>query len=175
MSVGLQIYTAIHVLISLAAIGSGLIVTAGLLSGKRLNGWTSFFLATTLATSITGFFFPFHGFKPSYVVAALSVLVLIVAYYARYGRQMAGNWRWIFIVTAMLAFYLNFFVLIIQSFAKIPALKQLAPTQTEPPFAISQLICLILFILLTVLAVFRFHPGAAPDRTAELNPMPRPE
>jgi hypothetical protein len=170
MSLGLETFTAIHVLISLVAIAAGVVVAWGLLTAKRLNGWTSLFLATTLLTSLTGFLFPFHGFKPSYVVGALSVVILIVAYYARYSRHMAGHWRWIYAVMAMLAFYFNFFVLVVQSFAKIPALKELAPTQSEPPFAITQLAVLIVFGCLTVLAAIRFRPDATAPSAAELRP-----
>jgi hypothetical protein len=156
----LHIYTIIHVIISLVGIFTGLVVLLGLLAGNRLDGWTKWFLVTTIATSVTGFFFPFHGFTPAYAVGAISLVVLGVAWFARYSRQMAEPWRWVYIVTAMIALYLNVFVLIVQSFLKIPALHALAPTQTEPPFQMAQRVTLVLFVLLTIAAVVRFHPDS---------------
>jgi len=153
----LRIYTIIHVVISLLGILSGFVVMFGLLTANPLNGWTAFFLATTVATSVTGFFFPFKGFTPALAFGIISLVVLAVAIYARYPGHLEGSWRWIYVVGAVLAQYLNFFVLIVQSFQKIPALKALAPTQKEPPFAITQLVFLILFIVLGVVAVNKFH------------------
>jgi hypothetical protein len=157
----LQIYTMVHVLISLLGIFTGLIVLFGMLAGKRLDGWTKWFLITTLATSVTGFFFPFHGFTPAIGVGIISLLVLAVAIYARYPRQLAGHWRWIYVVTAVIALYFNVFVGIVQSFEKIPALKAMAPTQTEPPFKLTQLVVLAIFILIGVVAAIRFRPVPA--------------
>jgi hypothetical protein len=153
----LAAFTLFHVAISLVGIFTGFVVAAGLLTSKRLDGWTATFLIFTVATSVTGFFFPFHGFKPSYVVGALSLLVLLIAIFARYSRRMVGPWRWIYVVTAMVAQYLNVFVLIVQSFMKVPALKALAPTQTEPPFKLTQLVVLGIFIVLTLVASIRFR------------------
>lgn len=153
----LAAFTLFHVAISLVGIFTGFVVAAGLLTSKRLDGWTATFLIFTVATSVTGFFFPFHGFKPSYVVGALSLLVLLIAIFARYSRRTAGPWRWIYVVTAMVAQYLNVFVLIVQSFMKVPALKALAPTQTEPPFKLTQLVVLGIFIVLTLVASIRFR------------------
>jgi hypothetical protein len=157
----LRIYTQIHVLISLVGIFTGLIVLFGMLAGKRLDGWTKWFLATTVLTSVTGFFFPFHGFTPAIGLGIISLIVLAVAIYARYPRQLAGAWRWIYVVAAVIALYFNVFVGVVQSFEKIPALHALAPTQTEPPFKITQLAALALFILLGILAVMRFRPKLA--------------
>ncbi len=154
---GLAAFTLFHVAISLVGIFAGFIVAAGLLTAKRLDGWTAIFLVFTVATSVTGFMFPFHGFKPSYVVGGISLLILLVAIVARYSRRMAGPWRWIYVVTAMIAFYLNVFVLIVQSFMKVPALRALAPTQTEPPFKLTQLVVLAIFVVLTVVASIRFR------------------
>ena len=154
----LQIYTMVHVLISLLGIFTGLIVLFGMLAGKRLDGWTKWFLITTLATSVTGFFFPFHGFTPAIGVGIISLLVLAVAIYARYPRQLAGAWRWIYVVGAVISLYFNVFVLVVQSFEKIPALHAIAPTQTEQPFKLTQLIALAVFVLLGIVAVIRFHP-----------------
>jgi hypothetical protein len=157
----LHIYTIVHVLISLVGIFTGLIVLFGMLAGKRLDGWTKWFLTTTVLTSVTGFFFPFHGFTPAIGLGIISMLVLAIAIYARYPRQLTGNWRWIYVVTAVVALYFNVFVGVVQSFEKIPALHALAPTQTESPFKLTQLVVLSLFILLGILAVMRFHPEPA--------------
>jgi hypothetical protein len=154
---GLELFTLVHVVISLTGIFSGFIVLAGLLAGKRLNCWTALFLATTVATSVTGFMFPVHHFMPSHGVGILSLMILAVAIYARYPRHLAGHWRKTYVITAMIALYLNVFVAVVQSFLKIPALKDLAPTQTEPPFKIAQLTVLALFVILTVVAAVKFH------------------
>ena len=154
---GLTIFTLIHVVISLVAIGSGFVVLFGLIAGKRLDGWTAFFLATTIATSVTGFGFPIHGFTPGIGIGIISLLVLTVAIFARYARRLTGIWRRVYVVTAVIALYLNFFVLIVQSFQKVPVLKMLAPTQSAPPFAITQLIALAAFIVLGSLAAIRFR------------------
>src|SRR5712691_603672 len=136
----LHIYTIIHVIISLVGIFTGIVVLFGLLAGKRLDGWTKWFLITTVATSVTGFFFPFHGFKPAIALGIMSLFVLAVAIYARYPKRLAGAWRWIYIVSALVALYFNGFVGIVQSFQKIPALKALAPTQSETPFKSTQFV-----------------------------------
>jgi hypothetical protein len=154
----LEIYTLVHVAISLVGIAAGFAVLFGLLARKRLDGWTKSFLITTVATSVTGFFFPFHGFTPAIGVGIVSLLVLAVAIFARYGRNLARSWRWIYVVTATIALYLNVFVGIVQAFQKVPALKAIAPMQTEPPFAITQLIVLVLFILIGIVAAIRFRP-----------------
>src|SRR5438270_12757556 len=127
-------YTLIHVLISLVGIASGLVVVFGLLGGKRLDGWTALFLATTVATSVTGFGFPFDHLLPSHKVGILSLVLLTVAILARHAFHLAGAWRWIYVVSAAVALYLNVFVLVVQAFEKVPALKAMAPTQSEPPF-----------------------------------------
>jgi len=153
----LHVYTIIHVLISLVGIFTGLIVLFGLLAGKRLDGWTKWFLITTVATSVTGFFFPFHGFTPAIALGIMSMLVLAVAILARYSRQLAGHWRWIYVACAVIALYFNVFVGIVQSFEKIPALEAIAPTQTELPFKLTQLVILALFVLLGIIAAIRFR------------------
>jgi len=161
-------FTIVHVIISLIGIGSGFVVMVGLLAGRRLNGWTAVFLTSTVATSLTGFFFPFHKFTPAIAVGIISLLVLAVAILARYVLHLAGAWRWVYVVAAMVAQYLNVFVLIVQLFQKVPALKALAPTQSEPPFLATQLVVLALFIVLTVVAVikFRIQPAGTRLRTA---------
>ncbi len=158
----LHVYTIIHTLISLVGIFTGLVVLLGMLAGKRLDGWTKWFLVTTVLTSVTGFFFPFHGFTPAIGVGIISLLVLAVAIYARYPCQLAGAWRWIYVVGAVISLYFNVFVLVVQSFEKIPALHAMAPTQTEPPFKLTQLVVLALFALLTIIAAIRFRPEQVP-------------
>jgi len=149
--------TKIHVVISLIGILTGVVVLIGLISGRRLNGWTAWFLTSTVGTSVTGFFFPFHGVTPGIILGIISLLLLAVAIFARYFRRFVGAWRWIYVVTAMIALYLNVFVLIAQLFQKVPALKALAPTQTDPPFLVAQLSTLLIFILLTIAAALRFR------------------
>jgi len=150
-------FTLIHVLLSLAGIGSGFIVVFGLLSRKRLNGWTAIFLSTTILTSVTGFLFPITHITPGIILGILSLIVLTPTLIARYLYHLHGAWRSTYVISAMIALYFNCFVAIVQSFEKVPALKALAPTQKEPPFAIAQLALLVVFVLLGVLAVKKFH------------------
>lgn len=160
----LETYTRVHVLISLVGIGSGLVVLFGLLNGKRLDGWTALFLASTVATSVTGFGFPFDHLLPSHKVGIVSLVVLAVAILARYPLHLAGAWRRIYVVCAVVALYLNVFVGVVQSFLKIPALNAMAPKQTEPPFVVAQGVVLALFVVLGIAAAIRFR--AEPVRTA---------
>jgi hypothetical protein len=146
-----------HTLISLVGIAAGLVVAYGLLTAKRLDGWTSIFLWTTVMTSVTGFMLPAGRILPSHIVGALSLVVLAAAIYARYSRGLEGGWRVAYVATAMLALYLNCFVLIVQLFLKVPALKALAPTQSEPPFAITQGVVLVFFVGLSIVAAKRFR------------------
>lgn len=155
----LATYTLIHVVISLIGIGTGLIVLFGMFGGKQLDGMTALFLATTILTSLTGFGFPFEHVTPGIVLGILSLLVLAIAVPARYSFRMAGKWRAIYVVTAVIALYFNCFVLIAQSFQKVPALHALAPKGNEPPFAIAQGILLVLFIVAGTLAVKKFRRG----------------
>ena len=150
-------YTLVHVAISLIAIGAGFVVLAGLLGGKRLDGWTAFFLVMTAATSLTGFGFPFVRLLPSHIVGAISLAVLVVAAVARYRHHLADSWRTSYVITAVAALYLNVFVLVVQAFQKVPALAASAPTQSEPPFAIAQLIVLAAFLALGYRAVIGFR------------------
>jgi hypothetical protein len=157
MNFDLHTFTLIHVLISLVGIGAGLVVLYGLLTGKRLDGWTALFLATTVATSVTGFGFPFTHFGAPHWVGVISLLVLAVAIWARYVSHLKGFWRWIYVVSAVFALYLNVFVGVVQAFQKVGFIKALAPTQTEPPFLLTQLGVLALFIALAVVAALRFR------------------
>jgi len=161
LELSLSAFTLLHVIISLAGIGSGFIVVLGLLNSKRLNGWTAIFLTTTVLTSVTGFMFPFEGFKPSYVLGVLSLLVLAVAIYSRYSRHMAGSWRSTYVITATFALYFNCFVAIVQAFLKVPALHALAPNGNEPPFVVAQMLLLALFVWLTYRATKQFRAAPA--------------
>jgi hypothetical protein len=155
LGISLQIFTPIHVVISLAGIASGLVVMYGFLTNKRLDGWTAVFLATSALTSVTGFLFPFRGVTPAIKLGVISLVVLAVATVSRYSMHLA--WRKTYVITACAALYFNVFVLVVQSFEKIPALKVIAPTQKELPFAIVQITFLAIFVVLTVFAVRRFR------------------
>jgi hypothetical protein len=158
MILGMTPFTLFHVILSLIGIVAGLVVLAGLLASDRREGWTLIFLITTVATSVTGFMFPFGGFTPAIGVGIISMIFLIAAIVALYIYRLAGAWRWIYVVSAIVSLYLNVFVLVVQSFQKIPAFNALAPTGSEPPFAIVQGIVLVLFIIAGFLSLRRFHP-----------------
>jgi hypothetical protein len=153
----LQVYTIIHTLISLVAIFTGFVVVFGLLAGDRLDGWTKWFLVTAVATTITGFFFPFHGFTPAIGLGIISLPFLALTIFARYSKHLTGPWRWIYVIGAVICLYFNLFVAVVQSFEKIPALHALAPTQTEPPFKLTQLFVLAIFVVLAIAATIRFR------------------
>jgi hypothetical protein len=153
----LSIFTFAHVVISLIGIFSGLVVAYALINARQLDRWTSVFLWTTVLTSVTGFMFPFHGFKPSYVVGAISLIVLALAIFALHRQRLAGVWRTTYVISSMIALYLNVFVLVVQLFRRVPALNALAPTQTEPAFKIIQLVVLLAFVAITVLGATKFR------------------
>ena len=157
LGMSLAAFTALHVVISLVGIVTGIVVLFGMVNAKPFSGWTAVFLATTVLTSVTGFLFPFHRLLPSHIVGLISLLVLAVAIYARYGRKLDGAWRTTYVLAAMLALYFNMFVLVVQLFEKVPALKAVAPTQTEPPFKVAQLAVLAFFVMLTIFAAVRFR------------------
>jgi hypothetical protein len=161
LGMSLATFTLVHVVISLIAIVAGLIVMYGLLGSNRTPGLTGVFLLFTILTNATGFPFPFEGFKPSYAIAILSLVLLAIACIALYGMKLAGAWRWIYLVTAMLSLYFNVFVLVIQSFLKIPALTALAPGNppSGPVFAAVQGIVLLFFIFVIVRLVRRYRPA----------------
>ena len=154
-------FTLIHTVLSLIGIVAGLVVLFGLLRNNPLNSWTLVFLVTTVATTLTGFLFPFRGFTPAIGTGIVSSLVLAATLPARYTFQLAGSWRWIYVVGAVVSLYLNCFVLVVQAFLKVPALHALAPQGTEPPFVLTQGLVLVLFVIAGFLAVRRFHPTAA--------------
>jgi hypothetical protein len=151
-------FTLVHVALSLVGIFTGLVVLFGMLSSKTLGGWTALFLATTVLTSVTGFPFPRDHILPSHIVGVISLVVLAIAIFALYYRHLAGAWRGIYVVSAVVALYLNVFVAVVQSFLKVPMLSALAPTQAEPPFIVAQTAVLLIFIALDILAFRSFHP-----------------
>jgi hypothetical protein len=159
MIFGMTPFTFFHVVLSLVGIGSGLVVAWGLLKSRNMAGWTTTFLFTTIATSVTGFGFPFVQLLPSHILGIMSLVVLAVVLFALYGRHLAGAWRWIYVIGAVLALYFNCFVLVVQAFQKIPALQALAPTQSETPFVVVQAIVLLAFVALGIAATRRFHAG----------------
>jgi len=160
MATGSSVLTLVHVVISLIGIVSGLVVTYGLLRSQRMDGLTALFLVTTVATSVTGFFFPFHKLLPSHILGIISLVLLAFAIAGRYAFNLAGAWRRVYSVTAVLSLWLNVFVLIAQLFMKVPALHPLAPTGSEPPFLIAQTVVMIIFIALAVLAAKNFRGDA---------------
>jgi len=159
----LHIYTIIHTLMSFVAIFTGFVVLFGLFAGQRLDGWTKWFLITAVATTVTGFFFPFHSLTPAFKLGIISSIVLVITIIARYPKHLTGAWRWIYAIGAVISRYFNVFVAIVQSFEKIPALHAMAPTQTEPPFKLTQLVVLGLFVLLGTVAAIRFRPALHPQ------------
>jgi hypothetical protein len=161
MFFGVSTLQTFHVLISLVGIVSGLVVLWGMINNQRMSLLTAIFLATTLVTSLTGFLFTFNGVTPALVVGVIAVLVMIAALFARYIRRMAGGWRGIYVVTAVISLYLNVFVLVVQLYLKVPSLHALAPNGSEPPFAITQGAVLLLHVLLGFLAFRRFRPNGA--------------
>jgi hypothetical protein len=160
MSTYLMLFTLVHVLISLVAIASGFVVMYELLRSRGSRGWTAFFLATTVLTSVTGFGFPFVHVTPGHVLGVLSLIALSLALYALYSQKLVGRWRTVYVVTALIAQYFNVFVLIVQSFQKLPALRALAPTQTEWPFALVQGATLLGFVVAGYLSTARFPTAA---------------
>jgi hypothetical protein len=162
-----NVFTAIHVAISLVGVASGILVVLGMLGSKPLNILTMLFLITTLLTSVTGFFFPFHGVTPGIVIGVLSILLLLAAILARYSFHLAGPWRSTYVLCSVVALWFNVFILIVQMFEKVPALHALAPTQSEAPFKIAQLATLALFIALGVFAVKKFHVAPLSGVTAD--------
>lgn len=163
LGMSLSAFTTLHVIISLIAIVSGIVVMFGLLGSKRMPGLTAIFLLLTILTSATGFLFPSEKLLPSHMIAILSLVLLAIACIALYGMKLSGAWRWIYVLTAVVSLYLNVFVLIIQSFLKLGPLHALAPSvpPSEPPFAVVQGIVLLFFIIVITGAVRRFRPMPA--------------
>jgi hypothetical protein len=167
LGISLATYTLLHTLIAVVGIVAGLVAVLGWALGKTRPRWTAVFLGTTVATSVTGYGFPFERLLPSHVVGAISLVVLAVAIAARYAYDLRGPWRRVYVISAVIALYLNVFVGVVQSFLKVPALRALAPAQTEPPFVLSQGLVLLAFVALAVIAALRFQsdlplPGSRP-------------
>ena len=163
LGMSLSTFVTVHVIISLVGIVAGIIVMFGLLTSSRMPGLTAIFLLFTILTSATGFLIPpllSEKLLPSHMIGILSLVLLAMACVALYGMKLSGAWRWIYAVTALLSLYFNVFVLVIQSFLKVPALHALAPSvpPSEPPFAIVQGIVLVFFVIVIIGAVRRFRP-----------------
>jgi phosphoglycerol transferase MdoB-like AlkP superfamily enzyme len=161
LGMSLQTFTVLHVIISLIAIVAGVVVLIDMLGSKRREGWTGLFLLMTILTSVTGFMFPISGFTPALGVGVISLLVLLIALVALYGKHLNGSWRWIYVAAALTALWFNVFVLIAQAFMKVPLLHPLAPNGNEPPFLIVQTVALVIFVVLGLIAAFKFRPGPA--------------
>jgi hypothetical protein len=163
MILGLSVatFTLLHVILSLVGIGSGFVAVFGLINNRLLPRWTALFLITTILTSVTGFLFPFHGFDPAIGLGILSLIDLLLATIALYGGKLAGGWRGTYVIAAVIAQYFNVFVLFAQLFAKVPALKAVAPTQSSPAFGLTQLVVMAAFIVLGIIAFRRFR-GVSP-------------
>jgi hypothetical protein len=157
LGMSLATFTALHVVISLVAIASGFVVAFAMLRNRLPARWNALFLVTTLLTSVTGFMFPFHGVTPGIKIGVVAIGILAVAFAAVYWRHLAGAWRRLYAICAIVSLYLNVFVLVAQLFEKVPQLKVLAPTQSAPPFLASQLVVFLLFVVLGAFAIKRFH------------------
>jgi hypothetical protein len=166
LGMSLSTFVTVHVIISLIGIAAGTIVMFGLLGSNRMPGLTAIFLLFTILTSATGFLIPpllSEKLLPSHIVGILSLVLLAIACIALYAMKLAGAWRWIYAVTALLSLYFNVFVLVIQGFLKVPALHALAPGEPPggPVFAVVQLIVLVFFVIVIIGAVRRFRPMPA--------------
>lgn len=161
MIFGVSTLTFVHTALSLIALVAGLVVVLGLPSSRSFPSWTGLFLVTAILTSVTGFFFPFERFLPSHWFGVISLIALAVAILARYTFVYSGAWRWLYVLTVMIGTYLLAFVTIVQAFQKIPALHALAPTQSELPFAVAQLVLLAVFLGLGFVAIRNFNLGQA--------------
>jgi hypothetical protein len=159
MIFGMSAFTLFHVVLSLVGIVSGVVAVVAIVQGRKAEAWTLTFFITTLLTSVTGFGFAFTTLLPSHIFGIVSLVLLGLALLGRYAFHLAGPWRWIYALGIVLSLYLNVFVLVVQLFQKVPALQALAPTQSEAPFALAQLIVLAVFVWLCVAAVRRFRPA----------------
>jgi hypothetical protein len=157
LGMSISAFTQFHVILSLIGIAAGLVALFGLIANRLLSAVTALFLITTVLTSVTGFLFPFKGVTPGIILGVLSLIALVLAIAALYVGKLAGAWRGTYVISAGIALWFNVFVLFAQSFAKIPALHDLAPTQSSPVFGITQLVALVIFIILTRRAFKSFH------------------
>ena len=161
LGMSLAIFTDVHVAISLIGIVTGLLVLFGMMAGRWLAKLNGAFLLSTILTSVTGFMFPFTALGPPHIVGGISLVVLAIALLAVYRFRLAGKSRWVYVVSAILALYLNVFVAVVQIFLKIPYFNALAPTQAETPFQVAQSVVLAAFIVMAIVAVRKFHPKLA--------------
>src|SRR3954454_14348913 len=161
MNLDFSTFTWVHVIISLIGIATGFVVMKGMLSSQRRDDWTAVFLATTAMTRLTGFGFPFEKLLPSHIVGIISLVVLLIAILARYAFGLSGGWRPAYVVTALVAQWLNVFVLVAQLFNKVTALHALVPNGSEPPFLIAQTVVMVLFIFFGIAALRQFRPAMA--------------
>jgi hypothetical protein len=161
LGLSIQTFTIIHTVIALIGVATGLVVFVNWIRGRGLDTWNTIFLVSTILTSVTGFFFPFTQILPSHVFGIMSLIVLAVAIAALYHYRLNGVWRRVYVGTTLFALYLNCFVTVVQAFLKIPSVKALAPTQSEPPFLIAQSALLLLFIVGGITAAIRFRPQPA--------------
>jgi len=148
-----------HTLISFAAILAGLVVILRVMSGSLPALWTEVFLVTAVITSVTGFLFPFGQLLPSHIVGGIALVVLAATLLAQYVFHFVGPWRAIYAIGLVASLYLLLFVLIAQAFMKIEVLHRLAPTQSEAPFAIAQVLLLAVMLWVGMRALRAFHPG----------------
>jgi len=168
IGMSLHAFTVLHVIITLIAIATGFVVMLGMVGSHRLAAFTAIFWLTTLLTSVTGFMFPINGFTPALGVGAFAMIILAIGLVALYVKHLAGSWRWIYTVTAVISLYLNFFVLITQSFQKLAFINPLAP-QVGPPFtgatstefSVAQAVALLFFIVMGIVTAIKFRPGTA--------------
>ena len=163
LGMSLATFVLVHVVISLIGIVAGIIVMFGMLGSKRMPGLTAIFLLFTILTSATGFLIPpllLEKTLPSHMVGLLSLVLLAITCFALYGMKLTGAWRWIYALTALVSLYLNVFLLVIQSFLKVPALHALAPSvpPAEPPFLVVEGLALGFFVIVIIGAVRRFRP-----------------
>jgi hypothetical protein len=159
LGLSLSMFTLLHVILSLAGIVAGIVVILGMLGSNQLPGWTALFLVSMVLADVTGFFFPVVGLLPSHIVGAISLMALMMAIIALYIYRLHGAWRWLYVGAVGLALYLDVFVGMVQAFQKLSFLRPLAPTQSEPPFLVAQLVVLALFVALGIVAAKRFHPA----------------
>lgn len=159
LGMSLRAFTYLHVYISLIAFGAGLIVVYSIITAKTLRLMVPIFLITTALTSLTGFLFPFKGVTPAVVLGLISLVVIVAAVIARRHVSTSGAWRGTYVITSVLALYLNVFVLIVQLFQKRPALHRVAPTQTELPFTCAELVTLVVFIAIASAAFKKYRPA----------------
>jgi len=164
LGMSLDTFVLVHVIISLIGIVAGLVVMFGMLGSNRMPGLTTIFLLFTILTSATGFLIPplvSEKLLPSHMIGLLSLILLAIACIALYLMKLSGSWRWIYVLTALISLYFNVFVLVIQSFLKVPVLHALAPSvpPSEPPFAVVQGIVLVFFVIMIIGAWRRFRPA----------------